>query len=75
MNSSSIFYVKVGDEWRMNSDSLTGYNIVEEFTHCQECHIFLSGFNGPQLALCNECFTDEENRNKTYNVRRIFGQS
>lgn len=74
MNQSSIFYVNVDGEWRLLSDSRPGYNVAEQFTHCQECHIFLSGYDGPRLALCSKCFDISENRNKQYTVRKIFGQ-
>lgn len=75
MNTSSTYYVKVNDNWLLESDSESGYRRTEEFTHCQECHIFLSGHKGPRLALCSECFADVENRSKQYRVRGIFGQS
>lgn len=74
MNQSSVYYVKVDEDWHLISDTRHGYNVVEQFTHCQECHVFLSGYDGPRLALCSSCFNNMENRLKHYNVRKIFGQ-
>ena len=66
------YWIKSNEEWILIDDQSIGYRIIEETTHCNACHKFLSGYNGPRQALCLNCF--EDNQDKTFKIRRTFSQ-